>query len=42
MTEHWEKEDEKDEEDEPNDDDLICMNGRACEHPHCPEHSSGN
>jgi len=35
MTEHWEKQDE---EYEPHDDDLICMNVRACEHPYCPEH----
>jgi len=32
MTEHWEQEAEDKE------DDLICMNGRTCEHPCCPEH----
>ena len=33
MTKTWENVEEGE-----HDDDFICMNGNACDHPWCPEH----
>lgn len=41
ITGHWGEDQFRDEEpeSEEDEDDSVCQNGNACNHPYCPEHS---